>query len=106
MWINGIKKRSEVRSAFDLDTGPDDDVFYVEPGQAAPEAGQPSIPGPLGQQTGATLRGPHLPIVAPQTTEKALGMPEPTTGELDALDRWFAEVAPPDAQGILDAKPV
>jgi HK97 family phage portal protein len=104
MWINGIKKRSEVRSAFDLDTGTDDDLYYVEPGQVAPDAGQPSVPGPLGQQTGATLRGPHLPVVAPAATEKALGMPSPQN--YDEISAWWDETAPAEAKGLLDAEQV
>jgi phage portal protein BeeE len=102
MWINGIKKRSEVRSQFDLDTGPDDEVFYVEPGQTAPAAGQPSIPGPLGQQTGATLRGPHLPTIVP-ATEKGFGDIASPFNEISA---WWNETAPEEARGLLDAEQV
>jgi HK97 family phage portal protein len=107
LWINGIKKRSEVRSAFDLDTTPDDDHFYVEPMNEPPPPNEtPPVPRQMAPDIRPTVRGPRLRTITVPTTEKAyVGSPEPSEGELEELDAWWAKVAPPDAEGVLDAHP-
>jgi HK97 family phage portal protein len=106
MYVNGIKKLSEIRTVFDLDVTPDQEVFYVLPGNAAPPPSAPPVPGGMPPDTRTTLRGPHLTLPSP-TVEKALGMHEhPTPAEQDQIEAWFNSVAPEDARGILSAKPV
>lgn len=78
----GVTKRSEARAQIGLQSLPEDDVY-------SPQAqGAPSPPVQFAS--------------ADEAERKDVGAP--TEKELRDLDRWFANVAPEKAQGILDAR--
>jgi HK97 family phage portal protein len=62
-WVNGIKKRNEVRSAIGLETDDSEAVYFVEPGVKV--AGEPS---PMADAGRATLRPPVLQPGKPEKT--------------------------------------
>jgi hypothetical protein len=124
MYVNGIKKLSEVRTEFDLDVTPEDEVYYVTPGiPAPPPPDQGPVPSGMAPDTRATMRGPKLtlpaptveksdeaaalawwrmqvnPWCAPPTVEKSL---QPENFD-DAREWWRAMVNDPDLAELIDA---
>ena len=85
-WRAGLKKRSESRSALGLETGPEDEVYFVEPGQATAAL-------PVDQGAAA---------MAAQDASKKQFSPFNT----DEISAWWDDTAPPEAKGLLDAEQV
>lgn len=99
MYVNGIKKLSEVRTEFDLDVTPEDEVYYVQPGNAAPAPPtQGTVPSGMPPDTRTTLRGPHLTLPAP-TVEKGFDAADVER----ARDWWRAMMNDPEVAELIDA---
>jgi HK97 family phage portal protein len=81
----GVKKRSEARSALGLDSGPEDDVYFVEPGAQA-----------------ATGGGMPLPLQIPASRKEFGAVPSPA--DLEAIAAYWDLIAPEEAKGLLKAE--
>jgi HK97 family phage portal protein len=98
LYVNGIKMLSEVRTVFDLDVKPDQDVFYVEPGNAPPPPKAAAVPAGMVPDTRQTLRGPRIALPAP-TVEKRFHEADMQM----ARDWWRQMVMDEDVANLIDA---
>ena len=91
----GIKMRSEVRSRLGLKSGPEDDVYYVQPASTVVDAED-------GPDENGLPPGDEESDTEDADTEAVKSVPPKE--EVEAVVEWWDKVAPSGAGGILNAK--